>query len=233
MLQIRKSEERGAADHGWLQAKHSFSFANYHDPAHQGFGPLLVINEDRVAPGKGFGTHGHRDMEIITYVIDGALEHKDSMGTGSVLHYGDVQRMSAGNGVRHSELNHSPTNGLHLLQIWIEPNVTGIPPSYEETHFDTASKTGRLRVIASSDGREGSVTIHQDASLYAAILDGGEALEHTLAPQRLGYVHVVHGSLTVNGIALRAGDALKIADVAKVVLDDAQAAEILLFDLPR
>jgi redox-sensitive bicupin YhaK (pirin superfamily) len=233
MLQIRKSEERGIADHGWLQAKHSFSFGNYRDPLHQSFGPLLVINEDRIAPGKGFGTHSHRDMEIITYVINGALEHKDSMGTGSVLHYGDVQRMSAGSGVQHSEFNHSATNGLHLLQIWIAPNVEGIPPSYEEIHVDTATKTGQLRLIASSDGRNGSVTIHQDAALYAAILDGETVLEHALAPQRLGYVQVVHGTLQVNGVVLRAGDALKIADERCVVLTEAQAAEILLFDLPH
>jgi hypothetical protein len=169
MLQIRTSQERGTGDHGWLQSKHSFSFAGYHDPLHMGFGPLRVINEDRVAQNMGFGTHGHRDMEIISYVIDGALEHKDSMGTGSVLHYGDVQRMSAGSGVRHSEFNHSATDGLHFLQIWIEPNVTGIAPSYAETHFDVASKTGRLRLIASPDGRDGSVQIHQNASIYASI----------------------------------------------------------------
>jgi redox-sensitive bicupin YhaK (pirin superfamily) len=233
MLQIRTSNERGAGDHGWLKSQHSFSFANYHDPKHMGFGPLRVINEDRVAPSMGFGTHGHKDMEIISYVIDGALEHKDSMGTGSVLHYGDVQRMSAGTGVRHSEFNHSSDEEVHFLQIWIEPNVTGIPPSYAETHFDAASKTGRLRLIASPDGRDGSVQIHQDATIHASILNGEAALEHDLAPGRLGYVHVVRGSVQVNGITLRGGDALKVADESKIVLGNAEAAELLLFDLPH
>jgi redox-sensitive bicupin YhaK (pirin superfamily) len=233
MLQIRTSQERGAGDHGWLKSKHSFSFADYHDPKNMGFGPLRVINEDRVAPSMGFGTHGHRDMEIISYVIDGALEHKDSMGSGSVLHYGDVQRMSAGTGVRHSEFNHSPDEEVHFLQIWIEPNVTGIAPSYAETHFDAASKTGQLRLIASGDGRDGSVQIHQDAAIYAAILNGAATLEHTLAPGRLGYVHVVRGVLQVNDITLRSGDALKISDESRIVLAQAEAAEVLLFDLPR
>ena len=169
MLEVRKSHHRGDANHGWLQSKHTFSFGDYRDPEHTGFGPLLVINEDRVAPGQGFGTHGHRDMEIISYVLDGALEHKDSLGTGSVLQYGDVQRMSAGNGVRHSEFNGSKTEPLHFLQIWIEPNVTGIAPGYEEKHFSPESKQGRLRLVASNDGRDGSVLIHQDAAIYAAI----------------------------------------------------------------
>src|SRR5471032_1653656 len=172
MLQIRKSEARGVANHGWLNSRHTFSFGHYHDPEHVGFGPLLVINEDRVTPAQGFGTHGHGDMEIISYVLDGALEHKDSMCTGSVLHYGDVQRMSAGTGVRHSEFNHSSTTPVHFLQIWIQPNVKGIPPSYEEKHFTPEQKQGQLRLIASSDGRAGSVLIHQDASIYAAILNG-------------------------------------------------------------
>ena len=233
MLQIRTSQERGTGDHGWLHSKHSFSFANYHDPKHMGFGPLRVINEDRVAKSMGFGTHGHKDMEIISYVIDGALEHKDSMGTGSVLHYGDVQRMSAGTGVRHSEFNHSPSDEVHFLQIWIEPNVTGIAPSYAETHFDTASKVGQLRLIASPDGRDGSVQIHQDATIHASILDGADALAHPLAAGRLGYVHVIRGSVKVNGITLHAGDALKIADESQVTLAEANAAEVLLFDLPR
>ena len=166
MLQVRKSEERGNANHGWLQSKHTFSFDDYRDPEHTGFGPLLVINEDRVAPGQGFGTHGHRDMEIISYVLEGALEHSDSMGTGSVLHYGDVQRMSAGAGVRHSEFNGSKTEPVHFLQIWIEPNVRGIAPSYEEKRYAPESKQGQLRLIASSDGRDGSVRIHQDAAIY-------------------------------------------------------------------
>jgi redox-sensitive bicupin YhaK (pirin superfamily) len=233
MIEIRKSEERGRAHHGWLQSQHSFSFADYYDPRHQGFGPLRVINEDRVAPGAGFGTHGHRDMEIISYVLDGALEHKDSMGTGSVLHYGDVQRMSAGNGVRHSEFNGSKTDPVHFLQIWIQPNQQGIAPSYEEKHFAAEEKLGRLRLIASGDGREGSVLIHQDASLYAAILDGGDELTHPLAAGRLAYVHVIRGQVEVNGVALTGGDALKLGDEERVSFARAEAAELLLFDLPR
>ncbi|WP_332859217.1 pirin family protein [Janthinobacterium svalbardensis] len=233
MLQIRHSEERGAANHGWLNSHHSFSFGSYHDPLHMGFGPLLVINEDRVTPGQGFGTHGHRDMEIISYVLDGALEHKDSMGTGSVLHYGDVQRMSAGSGVRHSEFNHSNTDGLHFLQIWIQPNVTGIAPSYEEKHFTPESKRGKLRLIASSDGRQGSVLIHQDAAIYASILQEGEQAEHALDEGRIAYVHLIRGSLVVNGTPLRAGDALKLTQEAAVTLTQAEDAEVLVFDLPR
>ena len=232
MLQIRHSEERGAANHGWLNSHHSFSFGSYHDPKHMGFGPLLVINEDRVTPGQGFGTHGHRDMEIISYVLDGALEHKDSMGTGSVLHYGDVQRMSAGSGVRHSEFNHSQTDGLHFLQIWIQPNVTGIAPSYEEKHFSPETKQGKLRLVASSDGRQGSVLIHQNASIYASIMQEGDALEHALDEGRTAYVHLIRGSLVVNGTPLKAGDALKLTQEAKVTLDHAEDAEVLLFDLP-
>ena len=233
MLEQRKSAERGDANHGWLQSKHSFSFGSYHDPSHSGFGPLLVINEDRVAPGQGFGTHGHRDMEIISYVLDGALEHKDSMGTGSVLHYGDVQRMSAGTGVRHSEFNHSGTAPVHFLQIWIAPSHTRIEPSYEEKHFTPAAKTGQLRLIASNDGRDGSVLVHQDAAIYAALLDAGKGAEHRLAPGRLGYVHLIRGRLTVNGVALAGGDALKLRDEAAIILTDAETAEVLVFDLPR
>ncbi len=232
MLEIRKSAERGNANHGWLQSQHSFSFGDYHDPQHVGFGPLLVINEDRVAPGQGFGTHGHRDMEIISYVLEGALEHKDSLGTGSVLHYGDVQRMSAGAGVRHSEFNGSKSEPVHFLQIWIAPNVKGIPPSYEEKHFEPASKLGRLRLVASDDGREGSVLIHQDAALYAGLLDGADDAGHALAAGRAGYVHVVRGRITVNGVALAAGDALKIVDEPAITLEGAAAAEVLVFDLP-
>jgi redox-sensitive bicupin YhaK (pirin superfamily) len=232
MLQIRRSEERGAAHHGWLNSMHTFSFGSYRDPEHTGFGPLLVINEDRVTPGQGFGTHGHRDMEIISYVLDGALEHKDSMGTGSVLHYGDVQRMSAGSGVRHSEFNHSPDEGLHFLQIWIEPNERGIPPSYEEKHFSVEEKQGRLRLIASGDGRQGSVLIHQDASIYASIMAEGERHEHKLAQGRTAYVHLIRGSLVVNGTPLKGGDALKITETDNITLDQAEEAEVLLFDLP-
>jgi len=232
MLQIRKSEERGLANHGWLNSRHSFSFGHYYDPKHVGFGPLIVINEDKVAPGQGFGTHPHRDMEIISYVLDGALEHKDSIGTGSVLHYGDVQRMSAGTGVRHSEYNHSRTEGVHFLQIWIQPNVTGIPPSYEEKNFTPESKLGQLRLVASGDGRDGSVLIHQDASIYASIMTGSDSLKHELAAKRIAYVHVIRGEVTVNGVALKGGDAVKISDESVVSLDQAKAAEVLLFDLP-
>jgi redox-sensitive bicupin YhaK (pirin superfamily) len=232
MLEVRKSEERGDARHGWLESKHSFSFADYYDPRHTGFGPLLVINEDRVAPGAGFGTHGHRDMEIISYVLDGALEHKDSMGTGSVLHYGDVQRMSAGSGVRHSEFNGSKTEQVHFLQIWIQPSVQGIPPSYEEKHFATADKQGRLRLIASGDGRDGSVTIHQDAAVYVTILNGDDRVEQVLASGRRAYVHVIRGRVSANGVELKGGDALKISAEEKVVLDGAEGAEVLVFDLP-
>jgi quercetin 2,3-dioxygenase len=233
MLQIRKSQDRGLADHGWLNSRHSFSFSGYQDPGHVHFGPLRVINEDRVAPGQGFGTHGHADMEIISYVLDGALEHKDSLGTGSVIRYGDVQRMSAGTGVRHSEFNHSKTEPVHFLQIWIIPSGQGIAPSYEEKHFDVASKRGRLRLIASNDAREGSVRIHQDAAIYATILDGQDRVEHALAAGRLGYVHVIRGSATVNGQALSGGDALKMVDEVAIVVTDANESEILVFDLPR
>ncbi|MFC5473086.1 pirin family protein [Paraherbaspirillum soli] len=232
MLQIRKSEDRGVANLGWLHSRHTFSFGHYHDPQHTGFGPLLVINEDRVQPAQGFGTHGHRDMEIISYVLDGALEHKDSMGTGSVLHYGDVQRMTAGTGVRHSEFNHSRSEPVHFLQIWITPDVQGIAPGYEEKHFSPESKKGQLRLIASPDGRDGSVLIHQDAAIYASILNGTDQVQHALAPGRTAYLHVARGQLSVNGTILAAGDALKMTDESTVTLSQAEAAEILLFDLP-
>ena len=232
MLEIRKSEDRGAANHGWLQSQHTFSFGSYRDPRHLGFGPLLVINEDHVAPGQGFGTHGHSDMEIISYVLDGALEHKDSLGTGSVLHYGDVQRMSAGTGVRHSEFNGSATQAVHFLQIWIQPNVKGIAPSYEEKHFNPESKRGQLRLIASSDRRHGSVLIHQDAAVYASLLDTGERVQFPVNAGRIIYVHLICGTLHVNGTALKGGDALKITQESSVTLEQAEAAEVLLFDLP-
>lgn len=230
MLEVRRSDERGYADHGWLRSFHTFSFAGYQDPEHMGFGPLRVINEDRINPGQGFGTHGHRDMEIISYVLDGALAHKDSMGNGSTIVPGDVQRMSAGRGVQHSEYNHD-ASVTHFLQIWIEPAVRGIDPGYEQKHFDAAAKRGRLRLIASSDAREGSVKIHQDASLYAALIDGTEKATHALAPGRRAYVHVARGSVTVNGTPLEAGDALKASGVAEIVLEKGADAEILLFDL--
>jgi len=231
MITTRKSTERGYADHGWLKSFHSFSFADYHDPEHMGFGALRVINEDRVAPGTGFGTHGHRDMEIISYVLAGELEHKDSMGNGSIIRPGNVQRMSAGKGVLHSEYNPSRAAGVHFLQIWIEPNVRGIPPSYEEKHFDAASKRGQLRLIASPDGRDGSVTIHQDARVYATVLDGADRASLSLAAGRRAYVHVARGTLTANGERLEAGDALKVIDATEVVLERANDAEALVFDL--
>ena len=232
MIATRKSTERGYADHGWLKSFHSFSFADYYDPEHMGFGVLRVINEDRVAPGTGFGTHGHRDMEIISYVLSGALEHKDSMGNGSVIRPGNVQRMSAGKGVLHSEYNPSRTEGVHFLQIWIEPSVRGIPPAYEEKHFDAASKRGRLRLVASPDGQDGSVTIHQDARLYATVLDGADRVALAIAPGRRAYVHVARGTVTANGERLEAGDALKVVDSQEVVLEAGRDAEALVFDLP-
>ena len=231
MLQVRKSNERGYADHGWLKSFHTFSFAGYHDPEHMGFGSLRVINEDRILPGSGFGTHGHRDMEIISYVLEGALAHEDNMGNGSAIVPGDVQRMSAGKGVLHSEYNHSTDGVTHFLQIWIEPNVTGIRPSYEQKHFDAASKRGRLRLIASGDARDGSLLIHQDASVYAALLDGAERAEHKLDTARRAYVHVARGRLTVNGQPLQAGDALKATGVAEMVFEKGEQAEIILFNL--
>ncbi|MES2932388.1 MAG: pirin family protein, partial [Pseudomonadota bacterium] len=208
MLEHRPSHARGHANHGWLESYHSFSFADYHDPVHMGFGPLRVINDDLIHADQGFGTHGHKDMEIITYVLDGELAHKDSMGNGSVIRPGDVQRMSAGSGVRHSEFNHSAST-THLLQIWIMPNVQGIEPGYEEKHFPESEKQGRLCLVASSDGRDGSVLMHQDASLYVGLFDGPQQATLPLAPGRLSYVHVARGSVTVNGQKLGAGDALK------------------------
>ena len=232
MLTVRKADERGHANHGWLDSYHTFSFADYYDPQEMGYGPLRVINDDSVQPGQGFGTHGHRDMEIITYVLAGALEHKDSMGNGSIIRPGSVQRMSAGTGVRHSEFNPSREEGVHFLQIWIEPSVTGVRPGYEEKQFGAAEKNGQLRLIASPDGREGSVTIHQDAYVYALMLDGQDALAHRLAPGRRAYVHVARGAVTVNGSALTGGDGAKIEAEPAIELKDARAAEVLLFDLP-
>jgi redox-sensitive bicupin YhaK (pirin superfamily) len=232
MIELRKSEARGHAQHGWLDSYHSFSFADYYDPRHMGFGPLRVINEDRIAPGTGFGTHGHKDMEIITYVLDGELAHKDSMGNGSVIRPGDVQRMSAGLGVQHSEFNHSEQNSVHLLQIWIQPNVMGIEPSYEEKKFSRAEKNGRLRLIASPDGADGSVSLHQDARLYTGWFDAAQVAQLDLAPGRLAYVHAVRGNFSVNGQRLAAGDAAKLSSESQVRIEDAEQAEILVFDLP-
>ncbi|CAG9169101.1 pirin family protein [Cupriavidus pampae] len=232
MIEIRKSNERGYADHGWLKSFHSFSFADYFDADHVQYGPLRVINEDRVAPGMGFGTHGHRDMEIISYVLEGELAHKDSMGNGSVIRPGDVQRMSAGTGVRHSEYNHAAHDTTHFLQIWIMPNQQGIDPGYEERHFDAASKRGRLRLVGSPDGAEGSVVVHQDVRLYAGLFAADESATLALAPGRRAYVHVARGRVTVNGQPLEAGDAAKLEDVAEVKVEQGDDAEVLVFDLP-
>lgn len=230
--EIRPSTARGYADHGWLKSYHSFSFADYFDPQHVEFGPLRVINEDRVAPGQGFGTHGHRDMEIISYVLSGELAHKDSTGTASTIRPGDVQRMSAGTGVRHSEFNPSPQNAVHFLQIWILPQKGGIPPSYEEKRFAAEEKRGRLRLIASPDRADGSVLIHQDARVYAGLFNGAEQATLDLAKGRWTYVHVARGTLQVNGTKLDAGDALKLKDAQQVKLANGDQAEVIVFDLP-
>jgi len=232
MLTVRKADERGHANHGWLDTWHTFSFADYQDPREMGFGPLRVINDDTVQPGQGFGTHGHRDMEIITYVLEGALEHKDSMNNGSIIRPGNVQRMSAGTGVRHSEFNPSRAEGVHFLQIWIEPSVTGVRPGYEEKQFGPAEKKGQLRLIAAPDGRAGSVTIHQDAYVYAAVLDGKDTVTHRLEPGRRAFLHVARGSIEVNGTPLKGGDGVKISGESEISLARAAQAEVLLFDLP-
>ena len=233
MNTIRRSNERGHADHGWLNSYHSFSFADYFDPKHVEFGPLRVINEDRVAAGAGFGTHPHRDMEIISYVLDGELAHKDSMGNGSTIRPGDVQRMTAGTGVRHSEFNPSAKDPVHFLQIWIQPNATGIEPGYEEKHFAESDKRGRLRLIASPDAAEGSVLIHQDAKLYAGLFDGNESATLQLQRGRRSYIHVARGEVRVNGSELSAGDALKLTDSSTVTIEGGKQAEVLVFDLPN
>lgn len=232
MIELRKSEERGHADHGWLDSRHSFSFADYYDPMHMGFGPLRVINEDRITAGSGFGTHGHRDMEILSYVLDGELAHKDSTGTGSVIRPDDVQRMSAGRGIMHSEFNHAPDRTTHFLQIWIEPNQFGIAPGYEEKRFPEHEKRGRLRLIASSDARDGSLLLHQNVSVYAGLFDGYESARIELPAGRRAYVHVARGAITVCGIAMDAGDALKLEGEPVLLFGDGHAAEVLVFDLP-
>ena len=232
MITLRPADARGHANHGWLDSYHSFSFAEYHDPKHMAWGPLRVINEDRVAGGRGFGKHGHRDMEIISYVLEGALGHEDSMGNRASIVPGDVQRMSAGTGVQHSEYNHDLTGTTHFLQIWIIPNAEGVAPGYEEKNFDAASKRGQLRLVVSPDGREGSVSIHQDATMHAGLFDGDESAHLDLAPGRLGYVHVARGDVTVNGKALRAGDALLLQDEAAIDVAHGDGAEVLVFDLP-
>jgi redox-sensitive bicupin YhaK (pirin superfamily) len=231
MIAVRKADERGHANHGWLDSYHTFSFADYYDPREMGFGTLRVINEDRVAPGMGFGTHPHRDMEIISYVLDGALEHRDSMGTGSVIKPGDVQRMSAGTGVTHSEYNHSPKDLVHFLQIWIEPKARGIPPSYEQTNFPAEDKQGRLRLVASPDGRDGSVQIHQDTWMYAGLLGEGDSVEHPVDPSHRAYVHVARGEVEVNGRKLGSGDGLKVVAETSLKLAKAKNAEVIVFDM--
>jgi quercetin 2,3-dioxygenase len=232
MSDIRRSNERGFADHGWLRSFHTFSFADYFDPEHVEFGPLRVINEDRVQAGAGFGTHSHRDMEIISYVLAGELAHKDSMGNGSIIRPGDVQRMSAGTGVQHSEFNPNPKEPVHFLQIWIQPARRGIEPSYEEKRFAPEEKRGRLRVIVSPDRTDGSLLIHQDARVYAGLFTGDEQAELTVAKGRRIYLHVARGALTANGAQLAAGDALRITDGAALRLGEARDAEVLVFDLP-
>jgi hypothetical protein len=231
MMELRRANERGHANHGWLDSYHSFSFADYQDPRHMGFGPLRVINEDRVSPGSGFGTHGHRDMEIISYVLEGALGHQDSMGNGSTIVPGDVQRMSAGTGVRHSEYNHDKQSVTHFLQIWIEPESSGMAPSYEQKHFGPETKRGRLRLIAAPGGKEGAVTVHQDALVYAGLFDGAERGRLELSPGRMAYVHVARGRASINGQPLEAGDAMK-TDANLVEIEDGRGAELLVFDLP-
>lgn len=231
MITLRPSNERGYADHGWLKSLHSFSFAGYYDPKHMGWGNLRVINEDWIAAGKGFGTHGHRDMEIVTYVLSGELAHKDSMGNVKTIPPGDVQRMSAGTGVQHSEFNHEPNDTTHLLQIWIQPNVMGIVPSYEQKTFASSEKDGKLCLVASSDGAQGSVKIHADARLYAGLFEAGQTISLGLDAGRKAYVHLVRGNLKVNGVALQSGDAAMLANEASVTLSEGQNAEVLVFDL--
>jgi redox-sensitive bicupin YhaK (pirin superfamily) len=231
MITLRPSDERGYADHGWLKSFHSFSFADYHDPAHMGWGNLRVINEDRVAPGQGFGRHGHRDMEIVSYVLEGALAHQDSMGNVVSIPPGDVQRMSAGTGVMHSEFNHAKDQTTHFLQIWIIPSERGIPPSYEQKHFGDEEKRGRLRLVASPDAADGSVTIHADARMYAGLFDGSEQASVAADPGRKYYVHLIRGELKVNGRNLRGGDAAMLERESAITLSDGTGAEVLVFDL--
>jgi quercetin 2,3-dioxygenase len=244
MLTVRRAEDRGHEDHGWLDTRHTFSFADYYDPKHMGFRTLRVINEDRVQPGRGFGTHAHRDMEIVSYVLDGALEHKDSMGTGSVIRPGDVQRMSAGTGVLHSEYNASKSDNVHFLQIWIVPDKGAIAPGYEQKTFSREDKRGRLRLIASPDGKDDSVTIHADATLYAAVLEAGERVEHLVRPARHAWIHVARGRVKANGIELGGGDGASVSDAGGIVIEgldvgqsaegrpSGEGSEVLLFDLP-
>ena len=233
MLTLRKAQDRGYADHGWLKSFHSFSFADYFDPAHMGVGNLRVINEDRIAPGTGFGTHSHRDMEIVSYVLEGALGHKDSIGNGASIVPGEVQRMSAGTGIAHSEFNHAADQTTHFLQIWLLPSRQGITPGYEQKAFAEADKRGKLRLVASPDGRDGSVTIHANASMYAGLFDGTERAELELDPKRLAYVHLVRGEASINGQALKAGDAVTLDGETRLSIDSGRDAEVIVFDLQR
>ena len=230
-LRVRKADDRGRAQFGWLDSRHSFSFGQYHEPAHMGFGPLRVINDDRVAPGAGFDTHGHRDMEIISYVLEGAMEHKDSIGTGSVIRPGDVQRMSAGTGILHSEFNHSASEPVHFLQIWVLPEQTGLAPGYEQKAFPDADRRGRLRLVGSRDGRDGSVTIHQSVDLYAGLFDAGEQARFDLGEGRNAWVQVARGSVDINGQHLSAGDGAAIGEPGLIEIAGRQDGEILLFDM--
>jgi redox-sensitive bicupin YhaK (pirin superfamily) len=231
MFTLRSSEDRGLADHGWLKSRHTFSFAEYHDPAHMGFGNLRVINDDRIAPGTGFGTHGHRDMEIVSYVLEGALAHQDSMGNGAAILPGEVQRMTAGSGVRHSEFNHAKDQTTHFLQIWLLPSQAGLAPGYEQKAFSEADKRGQLRLVADPQGAQGAVTLHADARILAGLFDGDESAELPLAEGRRTWVHLARGTLRINGHQLRAGDALGLVDEPVLQIDQGQQAEVLVFDL--
>lgn len=231
MIRLRRSAERGHFDHGWLDTRHTFSFADYHDPSHMGFRSLRVLNEDRVQPGKGFPTHSHRDMEIVTWVLDGALEHRDSLGNGSVIRPGEAQRLSAGTGITHSEFNHSESEPLHFLQIWILPLARGLPPGYEQKSFSAAERRGRFRLVGSPDGREGSVTVRQDADLLAAILSTGQSVSHSLRPDRHAWVHVARGEVDLGGHALESGDAAALSGEPGLEISARKDSEVLLFDL--
>ena len=231
MMTLRKAADRGHAQHGWLDSHHTFSFAGYHDPRHMGFRALRVINDDRVEAGQGFGAHPHRDMEIISYVLDGKLAHEDSMGNGSVIKPGDVQRMSAGPGVTHSEYNGSGDQPVHFLQIWLQPSRPGLPSGYEQKYFSEEDKRGRLRLVGSPDGAEGSVRIQQDARLYAALLEGGQSVKHAFGPDRKGWLHVAQGSAVINGTPLQAGDGVAIEGEAEIAIASLDRGEVLLFDL--
>jgi quercetin 2,3-dioxygenase len=234
MITVRKAEDRGVADHGWLKSSHTFSFADYYDPAHMGVGNLRVINDDRIAPGTGFGTHAHRDMEIVSYVLEGELAHRDSMGNGTAIRPGEVQRMTAGTGVRHSEFNHAQGQTTHFLQIWLLPARAGLEPGYEQKEFGRADKQGQLRLVAAPDGREGAVTLHADASIRAGLFDGDEAAELVLDPERLAYVHVAEGEVTLNGEhRLKAGDGVTLDGETRLALGEGRGAHVLVFDLAR